>query len=387
MPGSRRVTVATRSAVTDNRQWASPAAPRRPGAAQAPVLAPPPSPRSSGWTPPPARGLVPLRPMTLGTLLGAAFGVLRGTALATFGPALVVCLVLAVVKALGAISLLSSAFASGSGDTAAVGSVFSGISGGVLSWLGGALLDLAGTQIVLAIVSIATAGSVVGEARPLGAVWRRTARRRGAVVAWAAFVALGGILGIGIAVGLVVLLAALGSVGTVLAVIVGVLAVPGGVVLWSWLTTRLAFVPPALVVERLRMGAAIRRSWRLTRRSFWRVFGTRLLVAAMVGVGQGILFIPIQVVAGWVVTLALPNGATADAGQGLVIAVTLVTQVVGSFVTAIALVVTTAATALLYLDARMRKEGLDLELARYVEHDPAVRRTLPDPFRHPGAAT
>jgi len=369
--------------VTDNRQWAAPAAPPRPSAPAAPALAPPPSPRSTGWTPPPRAGLVPLRPLTLGTLLGAAFGVLRGTALATFGPALLVCLALAVVKSLGAISLLSSAFATGSSDTAAVGSVFNGISGGLLSWLGSMMLDLAGTQIVLAVVSLATAGSVVGEIRSPGAVWRRTARRRGAVVAWAVLAAGTGIVGIGTAVGLVILLAALGSAGTVVAVVAGVLAVPVGIVLWCWLSTKLAFVPPALVVERLRMGAAIRRSWRLTRRSFWRVFGTRLLVSVMVGAGQALLFIPIQVIAGWVVTLVLPNGATTESAQGALVVTTLVSQTAGAFVTAIALVVTTAATALLYLDARMRKEGLDLELARYVEHDAAARHALPDPFRHP----
>lgn len=372
--------------MTDNRQWASPAAPRAAGAPAVPILAPPPSPQAAGWTPPPRPGIVPLRPLTLGALIGAAFGVLRGTALATFGPALIVCLALAVVKSLGTISLLSSVLAAGSSDTAAVGSVFNGISGGLLSWLGSTVLDLAGTQIVLAIVSVATVGSVVGEVRSPSAVWRRTARRRGAVVAWAALVAVGGIVGVGIAVGLVVLLAALGSAGTVLAVIVGVLAVPGGIVLWSWLTTRLAFVPPALVVERLRMGAAIRRSWRLTRKSFWKVFGTRLLVSVMVGAGQALLFIPIQAIAGWVVALVFPNGATSASDQGILVATTLVTQTAGAFVTAIALVITTAATALLYVDARMRKEGLDLELGRYVENAPAVRRTLPDPFRHPESA-
>jgi hypothetical protein len=31
----------------------------------------------------------------------------------------------------------------------------------------------------------------------------------------------------------------------------------------------------------------------------------------------------------------------------------------------------------------MRKEGLDVELGRYVEHGLAARHTLPDPFRRP----
>ena len=45
---------------------------------------------------------------------------------------------------------------------------------------------------------------------------------------------------------------------------------------------------------------------------------------------------------------------------------------------AIGAVVTGATTALLYVDPRMRREGLDLELARYVE-TPAEQRAG-DPF-------
>jgi hypothetical protein len=45
---------------------------------------------------------------------------------------------------------------------------------------------------------------------------------------------------------------------------------------------------------------------------------------------------------------------------------------------ALGAVITGSTTALLYLDTRMRREGLDLELARYVE-TPADLRTG-DPF-------
>jgi hypothetical protein len=370
--------------VSDERQWEAPASPGRAPAAPMPQLAPPPSPRPSAWTPPPRPGLVPLRPLGLGTIIVASFGVLRRNGIATFGPALVVCLALAVVKSVGTIAFLGSLFAAGSDDTAAVGTVFNGISGGILAWLGSVLLDLAGTQIVLAFVSLATAGNVVGERRSPGGIWRRTVKRRGAVVAWAALTAAAGFVGVGTATGVIIAVAGIGgSAGVGAAVVLGLLAAPGALVLWFWLTTKLAFVPPALVVERLRMGAAIRRSWRLTRRSFWGVLGTRLLVSVMVGTATALLGIPIQIIAGWVTTLVLPNGATADSGHAALIVTTIVSQIAGAFVTAIALVLTTATTALLYVDVRMRKEGLDLELGRYVEHAPGARRGLPDPFRHP----
>jgi hypothetical protein len=326
---------------------------------------------------------VPLRPLALGTIISASFGTLRRNALSTFGPALLIALALAVVKSIGTIALLSSVFATGSSDTAAVGEVADGVGGGALTLVGSAMLDLAGTQVILAVVSLAVAVGTVGERRRPADIWRRTARRRLAVVAWALLLAGAGVVAVGVTVGLVILFAAVGGAGTAAAVLLGIVAIPGGVVLWFWLTTKLAFVPAALVVERLRMGAAITRSWRLTRRSFWRVLGIRLLVGVMVMFAQALLSLPIQLIASLASTLLLPNGATDDQGRAALIATTLITQIVGSFVTAIAIVLTTATTALLYVDVRMRKEGLDLEIARYVEHPPGSRRGLPDPFRYP----
>jgi hypothetical protein len=48
----------------------------------------------------------------------------------------------------------------------------------------------------------------------------------------------------------------------------------------------------------------------------------------------------------------------------------------------VASVVQSAAVALVYLDLRMRKEGLDLELARYVE-SVAQGGDVPDPYLAP----
>jgi hypothetical protein len=162
-----------------------------------------------------------------------------------------------------------------------------------------------------------------------------------------------------------------------------VLAIPGGLVRWFWLTTRLAFVPAALVVERLRMRAAVPRAWRLTRGGFWRVLGIRLLVSVMVGFAQGLLMLPLNLLIEFTIALLLPDGATDDAARTALIVTTLVSQIVGAFITAIGVVLTTATTGLLYVDLRMRREGLDLELARYVEHPPGSRQGLPDPFRRP----
>jgi hypothetical protein len=60
------------------------------------------------------------------------------------------------------------------------------------------------------------------------------------------------------------------------------------------------------------------------------------------------------------------------------LATTIGVSLVGAGMAALGAVITGSTTALLYLDTRMRREGLDLELARYVE-TPADLRTG-DPF-------
>ena len=68
------------------------------------------------------------------------------------------------------------------------------------------------------------------------------------------------------------------------------------------------------------------------------------------------------------------------------IAGTVLLLVVILIVSAISLVVQSATTSLLYIDQRMRKEGLDLELARYVESRDEGRGDAADPYAPATAA-
>ena len=96
--------------MTDDTAWQAPGGAPVPSAAPPPVAPPgpvygppqpappygPPQPApvavgtTPGWTPPPKPGLIPLRPLDLGTLLGASFRTLRRNPRPTFGMALLV---------------------------------------------------------------------------------------------------------------------------------------------------------------------------------------------------------------------------------------------------------------------------------------------------------
>jgi hypothetical protein len=187
---------------------------------------------------------------------------------------------------------------------------------------------------------------------------------------------------IGLSIGFFVAGDPLAIAGGVILLVVGTL---GLLVVGAWIATMLAFVPAAIVLERLSIAAALRRSWQLVRGSFWRIFGIVLLLTVMVNVAVTIVTTPLQLVTTFATPLLNPAGeleTDLTAFLALNIVVIGLTAVAG----AIGAVLTTSAISLLYIDRRMRTEGLDLELQRFVElrasGAPAV-----DPYRTmaPGA--
>lgn len=119
-----------------------------------------------------------------------------------------------------------------------------------------------------------------------------------------------------------------------------------------WVLVRWAVATPALFAEGVGPIKALGRSWNLVRDNWWRTVGILIIVAIMVSLIQsalGVLFTGVAAV--------LP-GIGEDLRSGLVTTVaTLVNALVGA--------ITPIAITMLYLDLRVRKEGLDLDqLAR-----------------------
>ena len=102
-----------------------------------------------------------------------------------------------------------------------------------------------------------------------------------------------------------------------------------------------------VVLEREGPAQALARSWRLVRQSFWRVFGIPLLAGIIVPVAGGILRLPFTFF-----------GAVLGRGIGGTVILVIGAIAAGTMTQPI----TAGVTVLLYVDMRMRKEGLDLAL-------------------------
>jgi len=371
--------------VTDPQNWQPPTFPAPPQAPQygpptglpggGPTGAPVPPPVGaplggppSGWTPPPKPGLIPLRPLGFGTLLFAPFRVLRRNPRATFGSALIIqgiVLLMTFAVVLPVTYWVANRVASAPSDQQAEIE-----SGGLvlilLSTLVPLFLSVIAAALLQGVIVTEVARATLGEKLRLGRLWRTARPRLWKLVLWTLLVLTALILGLAVLVLAIVLLAALGdTLGLVLSIVTGVI---GGLALLAatlWIATKTSVVPSLIVLERLTVRAAIRRSWSLTRGYFWRTFGVLALVSIAVNLLVQIVTTPFALVFSILMSLVDPT-ASVDAyipafiSYAGVVLVTFVAGAVGS-------VITSATVALIYLDLRMRKEGLDLELARFVE--------------------
>ncbi|WP_308468167.1 hypothetical protein [Rathayibacter soli] len=346
-----------------------------------------------GWTPPPKPGLIPLRPLSFGTLMGAPFQVLRRNPKPTFGSALLIQAVMviasllvvgaAVALAVGRIDMASAA----DRDAVTAGAIVSI----ALSALVPVMLSLIGSALLQGVIVNEVARGTVGEKLSMRALWRGIVGRRWALIAWVLLIAAAVLVVAAVLGGIVTGLVLLGPAGIATGVIVGILAFLGLAVLAVWIGTKISLVPSVIVLERASIRASIGRSWSLTQGYFWRTFGVQALMAVILNIASQVVSGAISIVFSFVLVLVAPTGTDSTGGIAasiVLIAVSyLVTILISLVISSITSIVQSAVTALIYIDLRMRKEGLELTLQRFVENRQVGTVGAQNPFAAPSSFT
>jgi hypothetical protein len=328
--------------------------------------------------------------MTLGTILGASFRVLRRNPRPVVGFALIIHGVLAIVGVLitgNAINTFTSLLTNVSQGGVPTAGQTGGIALAELAEFGVVALSLVGTQILQGIITVEVARGTVGERLPLRLLWARARGRILVLVGWA-FALVGIVVGFAIVVTIitVVIVAAIaagggGNTGSgVAAVLLVIVLLLGGLFLGLWFGVKLSLVPSILVLERLTLGKAMGRSWSLTRGYFWRTFGIEILVWVMLSIASQIIQSPVSIIVLVVGGLGHPTGTSTAALVSTLSVGQVVTTLVGELVAAITGIIQTASTALIYIDLRMRKEGLDLALLKFVDERATGNTAAVDPY-------
>ncbi|MFF4764678.1 hypothetical protein [Streptomyces sp. NPDC001292] len=318
-----------------------------------------------GWGgPPPAAkpGVIPLRPLGVGEILDGTVSTMRthwrtvlGITLvvAVFAQIIVILLQRLVIDSSTSSQVLSDPNATPGEVGRAMGDAMLG-SGAVL------IVSLVATVIATALLTTVTSRAVLGKPVTTAEAWldaRPQVLKLFGLVFLLLLICLG-VIAVGALPGIIVATTGSPLGGIALAVLGGLVAcVPA-----LWLAVRFSLASPALMLEKQGIAKSMGRSARLIRGSWWRVFGIQLLAGLIAGLVSAVIAIPFLTLAlifGGGGMSALLSG-TPNVGWAYLI-ITGIGAVIGSTVT---FPITAGVTVLLYIDQRIRREALDLDLAR-----------------------
>ncbi|MFJ4502338.1 hypothetical protein [Streptomyces sp. NPDC088864] len=349
----------TGPAAPPSQGWGSPSpsqGPRWGGPAQGPG-------RGSGWgTPPPAAakpGVIPLRPLGIGEILDGAVTTMRAHWRTVLGVTLAVSVVaqtcvLFIQRYLLPEPPVLDADATGAEATRQVTESLR------YSLLDGApplLITMLATIFTTAVLTVVVSRSVLGRPVTLSDAWAEARPRLLPLLGLTLLMAVlaAAIMTVGILPGFL-----LGDTAGVGLAFLGLLA---ALVVFVWLMVRFSLAAPALMLERQSIIASLKRSAKLVRNAWWRTCGVLALtwvltffVAMVVGVPFGVLAVALD---GGSLGSFLTEGA-ADVGWSFLIVSALGDVVVAT----VTYPLSAGVMALLYVDQRIRREALDLDLAR-----------------------
>lgn len=312
---------------------------------------------------PPKPGIVPLRPLMFGEILDGSFQAIRRNAKAMLGAALLAqslgAILAAVITAMTTTSAGSIEAWAESASPAEVASLGVGILAAVMVV---AFLTMFISAVLQGAMVVPVARSILNRRTGFRMMWALSRSRAGALVRVALLLLGAGLLGFGVLAGLAfVLVSSMEGTGALLLIP----AVLGFFVLFIWIGIKLMVAPAAVVIEELGAVAGLRRSWDLTRANWWRILGIALVVSIMVGIASQVVMIPVGFLTSFLGAVASPTGSGEQAAAA--VAVGVVTAVLGALVGALGYAFQTSVMALLYMDLRMRKDGLDIVLLRLME--------------------
>lgn len=323
------------------------------------------------FLPAPKPGIIPLRPLSVGEIIGGAFEALRANPRAMFVPSVVVMVTISAVSTLLNYSLtgnLRSAYmvtTDFSDSSSQAADALFATAWDAVGYVIAAVFSMLGTTILTGLLIVAVSRSVLGRVATPGEVWQRTRSRILPLIGQTLLVTVVvtvsfTLIAVAVVAAVILLLTSMFAqsggqppVLMILLVIAIVLAaIVAGLALGFFLTVRLIAASSALVLENVGVFAGIRRSWQLTRGSFWRVLGTTLLAYLITAVISSALG----------ASLGFATSLLARFFPGASTVLDLVVIFVLAVLQAFIVPFTAAVTALVYIDLRMRTEGLDVEL-------------------------
>ena len=304
-------------------------------------------------------GAFPLRPLSLGAIYDGAFRIIRFNPKATVGAAVIVAaiamLIPVVVTAVLTTTVGIALDQSGEVDPDPTTAEIVGLLAVYGALLLSVLLTLVGVTLVTGMIAHVTRAAAVGRRLDLGQAWAATRGKRWRLIGLASVINAA-FLGVFLAYVLLWIVVVALFAEPWLIVVWGLVTVPAFLCLCCWLWIRFYYLPvPPLMLEDVGVFGALGRGWQLTSRQFWRTFGIALLTVVISQFAGSVLSTP-------AVLLGFAGGALFPEYAFLAL---VLSQAIGAVVQSAFITPFLASVASLqYVDLRIRKEALDVELMR-----------------------
>ncbi|MBP2582506.1 hypothetical protein J3A78_002984 [Streptomyces sp. PvR006] len=343
-------------------QWSPPTGqtpPPAPGQGQGQGWGAPPS--NAHWGRPPAAkpGVIPLRPLGMGEILDGAVKTLR----TYWRTVLAITVTVAVISQIADIlaqRYLSPDVPAANPDATPAEALEQSLDAAQSSLVGlgpALLVTLMASLVSAALLTVVISRAVLGRPVSLGAAWQEARPRLLQLIGLTLLLAA-----MSTAIVLVGLLPGLligGAAGVALTLLGGL----GALVAVVWLMISFNLASPALMLERGGVIQSLKRSAKLVRGAWWRIFGITLLTQLLIFIFSMIIAIPFTIIG-----IAVDGDGFSDMLSGTSTTFgwpfLIITGIGGVITSAVTYPISAGVTVLLYVDQRIRREALDLELAR-----------------------
>lgn len=296
--------------------------------------------------------MIPLRPLGLGEILDGAVATMRTHWRAVLPITLVVATVVQVISVIVQKFMLGDlAFATdpNAGPDEIIDSLGSTFAASAVVQL----IQVLGTIVVTALLTMVFSRAVLGQQSSVSDAWREARPQLLRLIGLTLLMALGAIL-----LGAVLILPGVLTESVGLAILGFAVWLP----LLVWLGIKFTLASPALMLEKSTLFKAFTRSSKLVKDTWWRIFGITLLTVVIAFFISGMIVAPFQIMS----LFAFGGGLDAmEDGSGMNSWGALIAPAIGLIIAqTIVMPFQSGVTVLLYVDQRIRREGLDLELAR-----------------------
>ncbi|MEN8650069.1 hypothetical protein ABCR94_05360 [Streptomyces sp. 21So2-11] len=345
-------------------QWSPPSAP---GGPTVPTQQPGPGwgvgrGPGGGWGGPPGAakpGVIPLRPLGIGEILDGAVSTMRAHWRTVLGITITVSVITQLCDILIQRYLLPAPpeVDPNASPSEALNQAVDSTVTSVVNATPALAIALIGTLFTTALLTMVISRSVIGREVTLSDAWCESRPQLPKLLGLTVLLPLMAfaIMAVGILPG--VLLGDTAGVG---------LSLLGGLaafIVTVWLMIRFSLASPALMLEKQSIMKSLSRSAKLVRGTWWRIFGILVLTGLLTLIVSMIIAVPFGAIAYAVDGDGLSGlftGASPEFGWPFLI-VTGIGSVIASSIT---YPISAGVTVLLYIDQRIRREALDLDLAR-----------------------